>query len=189
MEGDYNVSVKALEGRHIDQHYYHHHRQDLIETEVNATNKIADDGDDDENNHSNNNAIEDSHDGDDLIEMTENNMKSESDENGPNMHVGTPSKLRLDSKDPLRPRRKKARRACYACQRAHLTCGMYVSFELSICVFFVHSKKIINFVDDSLIFPKKRGAILHVLEVGLRSQRVSKKKKKQERRKRLINLK
>jgi hypothetical protein len=28
-----------------------------------------------------------------------------------------------DSKDPSRPRRKKARRACYACQRAHLTCG------------------------------------------------------------------
>jgi hypothetical protein len=28
------------------------------------------------------------------------------------------------AKDPLRPRRKKARRACYACQRAHLTCGM-----------------------------------------------------------------
>ncbi|KAK4938286.1 Transcriptional regulator of nonfermentable carbon utilization [Elasticomyces elasticus] len=26
-------------------------------------------------------------------------------------------------KDPSRPRRKKARRACYACQRAHLTCG------------------------------------------------------------------
>lgn len=26
-------------------------------------------------------------------------------------------------KDPLRPRRKKARRACFACQRAHLTCG------------------------------------------------------------------
>lgn len=26
-------------------------------------------------------------------------------------------------KYPLRPRRKKARRACYACQRAHLTCG------------------------------------------------------------------
>ncbi|KAI9793287.1 MAG: Transcriptional regulator of nonfermentable carbon utilization [Piccolia ochrophora] len=26
-------------------------------------------------------------------------------------------------KDPLRPRRKKARRACHACQRAHLTCG------------------------------------------------------------------
>ena len=28
-------------------------------------------------------------------------------------------------KDPNRPRRKKARRACFACQRAHLTCGMY----------------------------------------------------------------
>lgn len=26
-------------------------------------------------------------------------------------------------KDPNRPRRKKARRACFACQRAHLTCG------------------------------------------------------------------
>ena len=29
-----------------------------------------------------------------------------------------------NAKDPSRPRRKKARRACYACQRAHLTCGM-----------------------------------------------------------------
>jgi len=29
----------------------------------------------------------------------------------------------LKSKDPNRPKRKKARRACYACQRAHLTCG------------------------------------------------------------------
>ncbi|KAL9622038.1 MAG: hypothetical protein Q9160_003537 [Pyrenula sp. 1 TL-2023] len=27
------------------------------------------------------------------------------------------------AKDPSRPRRKKARRACFACQRAHLTCG------------------------------------------------------------------
>ena len=32
-----------------------------------------------------------------------------------------------NSKDPNRPRRKKARRACFACQRAHLTCGMYLS--------------------------------------------------------------
>ena len=30
-----------------------------------------------------------------------------------------------NAKDPLRPRRKKARRACYACQRAHLTCGKF----------------------------------------------------------------
>jgi len=34
------------------------------------------------------------------------------------------TKKTYDAKDPLRPRRKKARRACYACQRAHLTCGM-----------------------------------------------------------------
>ncbi|AEO58848.1 hypothetical protein MYCTH_2306512 [Thermothelomyces thermophilus ATCC 42464] len=33
------------------------------------------------------------------------------------------AKKKFDPKDPLRPRRKKARRACFACQRAHLTCG------------------------------------------------------------------
>ncbi|KAI0477473.1 transcription factor [Xylariaceae sp. FL0804] len=32
-------------------------------------------------------------------------------------------KKKYDPKDPHRPRRKKARRACFACQRAHLTCG------------------------------------------------------------------
>lgn len=32
-----------------------------------------------------------------------------------------------NAKDPSRPRRKKARRACFACQRAHLTCGMLCS--------------------------------------------------------------
>lgn len=30
---------------------------------------------------------------------------------------------KANAKDPNRPRRKKARRACFACQRAHLTCG------------------------------------------------------------------
>lgn len=35
-------------------------------------------------------------------------------------------KKKYDPKDPLRPRRKKARRACFACQRAHLTCGKHV---------------------------------------------------------------
>ena len=30
---------------------------------------------------------------------------------------------KINLKDPSRPRRKKARRACFACQRAHLTCG------------------------------------------------------------------
>ncbi|KAK4927589.1 Transcriptional regulator of nonfermentable carbon utilization, partial [Elasticomyces elasticus] len=33
------------------------------------------------------------------------------------------SKPASNAKDPNRPKRKKARRACYACQRAHLTCG------------------------------------------------------------------
>jgi hypothetical protein len=37
-----------------------------------------------------------------------------------------------NAKDPLRPRRKKARRACFACQRAHLTCGMSGCCDLSI---------------------------------------------------------
>lgn len=35
-----------------------------------------------------------------------------------------------NAKDPLRPRRKKARRACFACQRAHLTCGEYHEKQL-----------------------------------------------------------
>ncbi|KAF1829090.1 transcription activator of gluconeogenesis [Decorospora gaudefroyi] len=34
-----------------------------------------------------------------------------------------PANGKSNAKDPLRPRRKKARRACFACQRAHLTCG------------------------------------------------------------------
>ena len=37
--------------------------------------------------------------------------------------TGGEVKKKYDPKDPFRPRRKKARRACYACQRAHLTCG------------------------------------------------------------------
>lgn len=46
-----------------------------------------------------------------------------------------------NAKDPLRPRRKKARRACFACQRAHLTCGMLIDplycdpFHVSILLF------------------------------------------------------
>jgi hypothetical protein len=49
--------------------------------------------------------------------MTESTIKQEA---GPDGEV----KKKYDPKDPLRPRRKKARRACFACQRAHLTCGM-----------------------------------------------------------------
>ncbi|KAK3349400.1 transcription activator of gluconeogenesis [Lasiosphaeria hispida] len=48
--------------------------------------------------------------------MTEQNASEGLDANGE-------PKKKYDPKDPLRPRRKKARRACYACQRAHLTCG------------------------------------------------------------------
>ena len=40
---------------------------------------------------------------------------------GPTGNGNGPKKS--SSKDPSRPRRKKARRACFACQRAHLTCG------------------------------------------------------------------
>lgn len=36
----------------------------------------------------------------------------------------SPEQKKANAKDPSRPRRKKARRACHACQRAHLTCGM-----------------------------------------------------------------
>ncbi|KAK1755723.1 hypothetical protein QBC47DRAFT_194563 [Echria macrotheca] len=49
--------------------------------------------------------------------MTEQNVTGDGHESN-----GKPEK-KFDPKDPLRPRRKKARRACYACQRAHLTCG------------------------------------------------------------------
>lgn len=50
---------------------------------------------------------------DDDDKMAEQNASS--DANG--------DKKKYNPKDPTRPRRKKARRACFACQRAHLTCG------------------------------------------------------------------
>jgi hypothetical protein len=50
--------------------------------------------------------------------MAEHNASSD---NGNDTPGGV--KKKYDPKDPLRPRRKKARRACFACQRAHLTCG------------------------------------------------------------------
>jgi len=37
-------------------------------------------------------------------------------------------------KDASRPRRKKARRACHACQRAHLTCGPFSFAFVSVSV-------------------------------------------------------
>ena len=62
---------------------------------------------------------------DDNTDMAEQKFRSESDENGNAVGSTVTAKPKLDPKDPLRPRRKKARRACFACQRAHLTCGMY----------------------------------------------------------------
>jgi hypothetical protein len=58
---------------------------------------------------------------DDNTDMAE--QKFNVDENGKAGGL-TVTKPKIDPKDPLRPRRKKARRACFACQRAHLTCGM-----------------------------------------------------------------
>lgn len=49
---------------------------------------------------------------DDMSEQQQNDGKSK------------PQNGTSSNKDPNRPRRKKARRACFACQRAHLTCGM-----------------------------------------------------------------
>lgn len=45
------------------------------------------------------------------------------DEHNDGAGDGSEAKRKYDPKDPTRPRRKKARRACFACQRAHLTCG------------------------------------------------------------------
>ncbi|KAA8565598.1 hypothetical protein EYC84_009450 [Monilinia fructicola] len=61
---------------------------------------------------------------DDNKEMAEQKVRPDGDENGNTVGAtATATKPKFDPKDPLRPRRKKARRACFACQRAHLTCG------------------------------------------------------------------
>lgn len=53
-----------------------------------------------------------------VVSTTENNQ-NDVDMTKPSSSTGS------NARDPLRQRRRKARRACYACQRAHLTCGMY----------------------------------------------------------------
>jgi hypothetical protein len=63
---------------------------------------------------------------DDSTDMGEQKFRPDGEENGKERSAAT--KPKLDPKDPLRPRRKKARRACFACQRAHLTCGMFAFF-------------------------------------------------------------
>ena len=59
-------------------------------------------------------------------DMTELKLEGDqSDDKSPtNSKDGNETTVKRNAKDPSRPRRKKARRACYACQRAHLTCGM-----------------------------------------------------------------
>ena len=60
----------------------------------------------------------------DITDMAESHVDhSQSDDKSPSVTKDTDSNTRKNAKDPSRPRRKKARRACYACQRAHLTCG------------------------------------------------------------------
>jgi hypothetical protein len=54
-----------------------------------------------------------------MAETQTSNVKIEQESKESNGKTKTAS----NAKDPSRPRRKKARRACFACQRAHLTCG------------------------------------------------------------------
>jgi hypothetical protein len=66
---------------------------------------------------------------DDNKDMAEQKVRPDGEENGNSVGAAaTATKPKFDPKDPLRPRRKKARRACFACQRAHLTCGMLLFF-------------------------------------------------------------
>lgn len=53
--------------------------------------------------------------------------EQKTDDGSPSQKSANGQKSASNSKDPLRPRRKKARRACFACQRAHLTCGELLS--------------------------------------------------------------
>lgn len=66
----------------------------------------------------------------DTVEMAEhghNGTKASGQPQSANGQVKSTS----NAKDPTRPRRKKARRACYACQRAHLTCGQWFCLTFS----------------------------------------------------------
>ena len=63
---------------------------------------------------------------DENTDMVEQKFVPDDEENGTAGESIVTAKPKLDPKDPLRPRRKKARRACFACQRAHLTCGKFI---------------------------------------------------------------
>ena len=57
-----------------------------------------------------------------ILESADSRIKLEA--NGSADQATSNGQTKASAKDPTRPRRKKARRACHACQRAHLTCGM-----------------------------------------------------------------
>jgi len=60
----------------------------------------------------------------DMSEFKSDREQSE-DESPTKSQEGNETAAKKNAKDPSRPRRKKARRACFACQRAHLTCGKW----------------------------------------------------------------
>ena len=62
--------------------------------------------------------------------MAEDKTDCGSADEKPTGHGNSTTKpTKSNAKDPSRPKRKKARRACFACQRAHLTCGMSKPFS------------------------------------------------------------
>jgi hypothetical protein len=67
--------------------------------------------------------------------------EQKTDEGSPLQKSANGQKPASNAKDPLRPRRKKARRACFACQRAHLTCGEFECCPLWVVVVFVVERK------------------------------------------------
>jgi hypothetical protein len=66
-------------------------------------------------------SVDDDQESGDMAEHSE--SKIQVNGNGLSVAQNGQKSTTTNSKDPLRPRRKKARRACFACQRAHLTCG------------------------------------------------------------------
>ena len=80
---------------------------------------MTSDTEEDGPSHSQSGDSEGEQDNGEMVERSGLDSKSGSQEKSSNGQT----KASSNAKDPSRPRRKKARRACYACQRAHLTCG------------------------------------------------------------------
>ena len=102
------------------------------------------------------------------LDMAEQKDKSSSRDGSPSQPASADKKP-SNAKDPLRPRRKKARRACFACQRAHLTCGkhphlvLYIQpvFHISwLVVYIFHFSSKRSLLDMSLIFSFRRRTAL-----------------------------